>query len=307
VKRLLESVPVDRDAEERAWQVVRAAYAEHRPMRRRPPRLALALGALAVAVVAAVLSPPGRAVVDAVRRTIGVDHASPALFRLPAPGRLLVSGPGGTWVVSADGSRRRLGDWTQAAWSPHGRFVVGASANEVAAVEPGGTVHWKLARRGVSLPRWGGSSVDTRIAYLAGGVLRIVSGDGTGDRAIGPARHVAPRWRPGADHVLEYVDRDGRLVVLDVDRNAVLSRTPFRPRPSPTSTRGNTVYLDGERLFTAPGRLSGLARSPNGRWLVTTLPAADQLIFVGPRVLAISNVRAQFGGPVSLDGWAFGP
>jgi hypothetical protein len=307
LKRRLESVPIDRDAEDRAWQVVRAAYAEHRPVRRRTPRIALALAALAVAVTAAVLSPTGRAVVDAVRRTIGVDHAAPAIFRLPAPGRLLVSGPGGAWVVSADGSTRRLGDWTQASWSPHERFVVVASRNELAAVEPDGTVHWTLARPRVSLPRWGGSRTDTRIAYLSGNILRVVSGAGTGDRAIGPARHVAPRWRPGSGHVLEYVDRAGRLVALDVDRNAVVSRTPYRPRPTHAAIRGNSVYLDGERLFTAPGRLSGLAGSPNGRWLVTTLPAADQLIFVGPRVLAVSNIRAQFGGPISLDGWASSP
>ena len=30
-KRLLEQVPVDPEAEERAWEVVRAAYARHEP------------------------------------------------------------------------------------------------------------------------------------------------------------------------------------------------------------------------------------------------------------------------------------
>src|SRR5207245_9842527 len=51
LKRLMERVPADRDAEERAWSVVRAAYAEREPVRggsRR--RLMLASVALAVAV-----------------------------------------------------------------------------------------------------------------------------------------------------------------------------------------------------------------------------------------------------------------
>src|SRR6185437_12902716 len=159
----------DEHAEERAWAVVRTAYArrEHAPARVR--RWPLAAAGVAAAVAAAAFSPPGRAVVDAVRRSIGVEHAAPALFRLPAPGRLLVSGPGGTWVVSADGSKRRLGDYAEASWSPHGLFVVAASQDELAAIEPGsGRVHWTLARAHVSLPRWGGSKADTRIAYLSG-------------------------------------------------------------------------------------------------------------------------------------------
>ena len=87
VKRLLEGTPVDPAAEERAWAVVQAAHAEREPVPRphRDTRLVL-VGAAAVAAVAvAALSPPGRAVVDAVRKTIGIEHAQPALFRLPSP------------------------------------------------------------------------------------------------------------------------------------------------------------------------------------------------------------------------------
>ena len=102
VKRLLERVPSDREAEERAWAVVRAAYAEREQVRARPRRrLMLAGVALAAVVAASAFSPPGRAVVNAVRRWIGISHAAPALFRLPAPGRVLVSGSGGAWVVGA--------------------------------------------------------------------------------------------------------------------------------------------------------------------------------------------------------------
>src|SRR5439155_1370943 len=83
-----------------------AAAAEPEPVPARPPlRWGLAAAALLCAVAASAFSPPGRAVVDAVRRTIGVEHAAPALFRLPASGRLLVSGSGGTWLVAADGAK----------------------------------------------------------------------------------------------------------------------------------------------------------------------------------------------------------
>lgn len=364
--RLLEATPVDREAEERVWQVVRAAYAEREPVRRpQRSRYAVAFAALAVAVAAAALSPPGRAVVDAVRRSIGVEHAAPALFRLPAPGRLLVSGPGGAWIVSGDGSKRRLGDYTQASWSPHGLYVVAAAANEVAAVEPGGKVHWNLARPQVAFPRWGGSRTNTRVAYFTAGRLHVVGGDGKGDaQATGPAaaKLVAPAWRPGDRRVLAYVTTGGRIAVLDADRRAVawVGRNWGEPTAlawSPggktlaVATRTRLVLMNAETgrprvirapgiravawapdgrlavvrgrsvllleavpgdprlrtLFSALGRLVGLTWSPNGRWLLTALPSADQWIFLsGRRVAAVSNIRAQLGGPVTLDGWAPG-
>jgi hypothetical protein len=75
--------------------------------------------------------------------------------------------------------------------------------------------------------------------------------------------------------------------------------------------RGRTVLeldADGARtLFTAPGRLRGLAWSPDGRWLLTTLPGADQWIFVGgKRIVPVSNIARQFGGVPTLDGWSPG-
>ena len=98
MKRLFDAVPADSKAEERAWDVVRAAFAAREPdrRRRRGPVVVLVAAAGIAAVVAAALSPPGQAVVNAVRRSIGIEGARPALFRLPAPGRLLVSGAGGT-------------------------------------------------------------------------------------------------------------------------------------------------------------------------------------------------------------------
>ena len=243
VKRLLDSVPVDRDAEERTWAVVRAAYAEHEPARRAPRvrwTVAVAFALLAAAVAAAAFSSPGRAVIDAVRRSIGVEHAAPALFRLPAPGRLLVSGTGGTWVVAADGSKRRLGSWRQASWSPHGLFVIAATATELAAIEPGsGDVHWSLARPQIAFPRWGGSRVDTRVAYLTRGRLHVVAGNGRGDALVAVAAQVAPAWRPGDRHVLAFVTAQGRVRVQGAWTSAVYAR----PRAVATTSGFNSTPM----------------------------------------------------------------
>jgi hypothetical protein len=356
VKRALERIPADRDAEERAWAVVRSAFAEREavPRRRAGGRWALAAVALAVVCAAAALSPPGRAVVNAVRRSIGIEHAAPALFRLPSSGRLLVSGRGGTWVVAADGSKRRLGSWPYASWSPHGLFVVVASHDGLAAVEPrDGTVRWSLGRPDVALPSWGGTRTDTRIAYFSGESLRVVAGDGTGDRLLARrAVRVAPVWRPER-HEVAFVSASGIVVVENVDSGDVVARhrvdgsvrwlawSVDGARLAVATSRGVSIFgrkavtlqlrnigavafardgalalLSSEALLVygpegvqtvlrVQTRLAGVAWSPDGRWLVTSLPRADQWVFVGRRrVLAVSHIARQFAGPSpSLDGW----
>ena len=137
--------------------------------------------AVAVALLAAVLSPPGRAFVDRVRRAVGIEGAKPALFSLPAPGRLLVHSDAGVWIAQADGSRRLLGPYEEGSWSPLGRYVVATRANELVTLDAAGHVRWTLARPDVRFPRWSGTATDTRIAYLSGGRLRVVAGDGTHD------------------------------------------------------------------------------------------------------------------------------
>jgi hypothetical protein len=219
VRRALEhlDVPGEHEARVRSWEVVRAAFAEREPapLRRRVLRPALALAAL-LAVVAAAASPPGRAVIGEVREAVGVERAAPALFSLPAEGRLLVAADSGVWVVHSDGGRRHLGRYREAAWSPFGRFVAAAGPNELAAVAPGGGVRWTLPRRAVSGVAWGGSQLDTRIAYRSGGDLRVVAGDGTGDRVLARGvQPVRPAWRPATFHVVAYVAADGRVTLAD--------------------------------------------------------------------------------------------
>src|SRR5438552_16192457 len=109
LRRALESVspPGEADAQRRGWAVVRSAYAEREPSPRRRPFVRPVLAFAAVgAVVAAALSPPGRAVLSDVRDAIAptrVERSAPALFALPSPGGLLVESTDGVWVVHANG------------------------------------------------------------------------------------------------------------------------------------------------------------------------------------------------------------
>jgi hypothetical protein len=346
--------------------VVLAAFRERdaAPRRSRAPFVALA-AALVAAAGAAVASPPGQAVVDRVREIVGVERAAPALFSLPAQGRLLVSSDAGVWVVEANGRKRLLAGYREASWSPFGRFLVATRADELAALEPDGDVRWTLSRQRVHDARWGGTEADTRIAYLSRNQLRVVAGDGTGDRAVAAARTVAPAWRPGPGHVLTYVDPSNGVVTRDLvtdrvlwrvhdgravaalewssdgrrlhvrrrDRIDVLTRdgrswTGLRApatgvidgalRPGSHAWAAavhederSEVLVVGEpagRVFAGRGRVSGLAWSPDGRWLLIAWPTADQWVLVredGGSVRAVAGIAEQFRSRSAprLAGW----
>jgi hypothetical protein len=212
-------VPDGDAAADRARDIVLGAFAGREvvpPARNRRRALVVALALVAVAGIVAVASPPGRAVVDRVREAVGVARAQPALFSLPARGRLLVVSDGGLWVVDADGSRRRLGDYRAGSWSPFGRFVVATSATELAALEPDGDVRWSLARPAPHGAVWTGSRTDTRIAYADRSGIRVVAGDGTGDRLVAPGASGPLAWRPGSRSQLALV-AGGRARLVDVD------------------------------------------------------------------------------------------
>jgi hypothetical protein len=253
MRRLSEyRAPGELEAGERAWGLVHAAYGAREPVAW-PRRYArpLVAGALVAAAVAAALSPPGRSVVRSLRKAVGVERAQPALFSLPTPGQLLVTSRTGAWLVRPDGSKRLLGRYRDAAFSPSGLFVVATRPNELVALDPKGTelVRWALARPNPRFPAWAGTRTDTRIAYYSAGRIRVVAGDGTGDRALAPAAPVPPVWRPGPTRVLTYVT--GRTVVAeDVESEAVVLR--IRPGSAPTRLEWSD---DGQRLlvFTRRG------------------------------------------------------
>lgn len=260
-KRALARIrpPDESGAQARAWDVVRYAYHERAPSgRRRPHARRVLILAGAVLAGALALSPAGATVGRLVSRALGIQHASPALFSLPAPGRLLVSGSGGTWTVAADGSTRRLGPWTGASWSPHGLYVTVTSRDQLAAVDTRGNPHWALARPMVSDPEWY-PPTGYRLAYLSGRELRVVAGDGTGDHllAAGVAK-VAPAWRGDHPYELAYVSGQGRLVVRDADTGALL-------RSAKTSSPITRLAWsdDGKRLL-AVSRTAARVYAANG-------------------------------------------
>jgi hypothetical protein len=265
----------DGGARERSWRVVRAAYAAREPRRpRRRWALLVLVAALApvAAAGAAAASAPHSDVGRWVRGVLGVGerHERPVLGRVPGGGRLLVQAAGSTWVVSSDGAKRRLGAYAGASWSPHGLFVVGWRGRELTALEPGGRVRWSLApREPVSAARW--SPIDGyRIAYVAGAELRIVNGDGSGDRRHGPARaNVAPAWRPDARRVLAYVDASDRVDVVALGEHRRLWRSARLPGAlalawSPSGSRLLVVTRRRLVLLDRDGRRAGSRAVPPG-------------------------------------------
>ena len=227
LRRRLRSVhvPDEEAAGERAWSVIRAAFEEREPVswprRHTRPLLAVAVG---IVILAAAVTPPGRAVVGSLRdaigreKVVGVQRAQPALFRLPARGQLLVDSPTGPWIVQPDGSKRLLHGWSSARWSPSAKYVVATRRHELAALTPHGDVRWSLARRGrVTDASW--SFEGFRVAYLNGTQLRLVIGNGQGDHMLVPrVLPVAPAWRPtGPEHMLAYVGARGEVHVVDAD------------------------------------------------------------------------------------------
>jgi hypothetical protein len=296
LRAFLREAPVPRaeEAERRGRAVVAAAFVERggeeRPRRTPLPRLALALG-IAALLAALVLSPAGAAVRHWLGDVFepGVRNAEPALTRIPAGGRLAVDSPAGPWVVRPDGSRRLLGSYREATWSPHGLFLAVAAGRTLTAVEPDGTPRWSItAPARVEDPRWSPSGF--RIAYRSGGLLRVVHADGEGDSGLrSEAAAVAPSWSPDGLPELAFVDRRGRVVLADANTGQTLARVPALPgietlqwgaggillEASATAVRLRRIEFDklgGEQRPGTPqplrlpgfGQIGDIALSPRG-------------------------------------------
>jgi hypothetical protein len=289
--------PDEGAAEDRAWRVISAAGATGvgRPAIGRRHRRRVAQVTLVAALIALVVSPAGASVRHWVADRIepGVPHAVPVLSSLPGDGSLLVDSARGPWVVRPDGSKHLLGDYAEASWSPHGLYAVVTRGHELAAVEPDGTPRWTLTRPGhVELARWNGPD-GFRIAYLEFRELRVVDGDGTGDRQI--ARGVEPiaaAWRPGPAHDLSFATGRGAVVTVDADTG----RKVFgRPRESGVS-RVISLQWSGDRLLvTRLDRVQLLG--PTGRPLWTWTPPPGEHVRAatvrprGDRVAIVSGDR----------------
>jgi dipeptidyl aminopeptidase/acylaminoacyl peptidase len=313
--------PGEDDAAERGWRVVRAGF-EERPRRRRAgarrrwrPLAALAAGTAAIALV---ITPAGAEVGDWIRDVVDRDPApaGPPPLTLPSGGRVLATTAAGPWIVNADGSQRLLGAYETATWSPQGMFVAVTRGRQLLALEPSGRVRWQTTTPApIGVARWAASGF--RIAYLSGSrsgyevpprarrsdargpaqALRVINGDGTGDRLL--ARAVAetpPAWRPGPAHALAFADRRGRVVVRDADSGALLWRSaPGAPALqlawSADGERLAAVGVDRVRIFAGDGReLRSAATAP---LVPPPLAAAGALVEFAPRGHRFALVRAQ--------------
>jgi Tol biopolymer transport system component len=384
---MTQPAPGERESEDRNLDLVRRAY-RARPQPSVRPRSTLVLAVLLALVVAALLAvtPAGGAIGDFIGDRIGgidgEEPSQPALTALPDGGEVLVNSIRGPWVVKTDGSRRLLGDYDSASWSPRGLYVVATRGHQLIALTPGGEVRWSLARgQPVSLARWSPSGF--RIAYRSGTSLRVVNGDGSGDHLVAESvGGVAPAWRPAARHELAIAGRDGRIRLVDSDRGEVLWRTdrigvPLQldwsadgarllvvgtdtaleldsqgrsrravpldqgagstPGRYASFARGGHTYAlirttggggqsevvvvpegrEPRRVFAGPGRLTDLAWSPDGRWLLVAWRSADQWLFLQPgsnRIVAVSDIARQFDPGTdqlrsfpSVGGWCCPP
>jgi dipeptidyl aminopeptidase/acylaminoacyl peptidase len=323
--RLLDApVPDERGAEERTWRVVRAAHAARAetPAPRRRLRLAgvPATAALAVVLLAASGTAIGHWIRDLARP--GREHARPALASLPAAGRLLVVSREGPWVVRSDGSKRLLGRYGDATWSPHGLFVAATQGDQLVALEPGGRVRWTLARPApVSDPRWSPSGY--RIAYRTGPSLRVVAGDGTGDRELARGVAAAPAaWRPGPAHVLAYAGGGGAVRVVATEGARPLWRSTRGERPIELawSGDGRRLLARGERalrIFDERGRVlrtlrvaaTAAAFAPTGHRLavVTRGATGRSAVALIDAERATARERPIFAGPGELGDLAWSP
>jgi hypothetical protein len=264
IGRALSGVEVPGDgAETRTRSVVLAAFEAREPVpaRRRRSGLRLVLGVAGAALLAgvAVASPGSETVRRFVREVVVAPKARTlpsAPMRLPGGGSLLVrapeTAPGALWVVHADGTRRLLGPYRDASWSPHARFVVATAGHRVVAIDPrSGAVHWSLrAAAPVRAARWSLEATVPpccRVAYLTAGTLRIVAGDGSGDHELAPAdMRAAPAWRP-ADRrrALAYVDPTGAVRLVSAETGKALA-SPYHHGFRPTVLAWSS---DGKRLL----------------------------------------------------------
>jgi hypothetical protein len=290
LRRALQRIqaPDELDGQRRAWPLVRAAFEEREPVawprRNLLPLLAAAAG---VVILAAALTPPGRALVGSVRDAVTDETVKPkpALTSLPAPGVLLVNSKTGPWRVQFDGSKRRLGPWWAGSWSPQAKYVVVTRGHELAAIDPNakGAIRWSLSRSGaVHSARWSREAGD-RVAYLNGRGLRVVAGDGTGD---GPLRQLVgdtpPAWRPGGDRELAFSTVDGRIELVETDS----TKTRWRTGPGEVPTQ--MVWSeDGQRLLVLADRSLRVLDAEGRQLWITSLP-------IGPSGVAFVRKSHRF-------------
>lgn len=315
LERRLRTVAVpDPDAEARAWRLAHAAYRRRprpgaRAARRRVPILLAVVAALAVTATA---TPAGTGALDLLRDVAGPQRARPAaasvpsltsLRRVPGGGRLLVLRDHAGYVIGAGALPRRLGPATDATFSAFGRYVATASGRRLTVFAVDGRRVWSL-REPAPIDGLAWAPDGLRVAYRAGGRLRVVDGNGERPRDLARADGAAVAWRPGVSPVITY-QREPRVIAFtDVATGQDVARVAAPPgtfalrwsddggRLAVAAPRELRVYSPNGALLTrrrpAPGRTyDGVAFVPRTRRLaVVVRSGGSETLRLGERVLA---------------------
>ena len=143
-----------------------------------------------------------------------------------------------------------------------------------------------------------------RVAYLAGDELRVVTGDGVTDRAVGPAANVKPAWQPESDpeaaiHRVTYVDRLNRIANVDTDSGRVVWRTNVYSKP----VRSLEWSADGERLLIVAGDFATVQSSGGGPILKGPIATGVDHATISPDGSAVAVVSS---GPKGTELKLFG-
>ncbi|CAN5218064.1 hypothetical protein BH09ACT13_BH09ACT13_16600 [soil metagenome] len=161
-------------------------------------------------------------------------------------------------------------------------------------------MRWTLARPGATSPHWTGTETDTKIAYFDRSGIRVLAGDGTGDRLLVPGARGLLAWRPGARFVLAYATAR-EIRVLDVNTGRTLWRTARRPAAPVTavawSSNGKRLLAlspQALKVYDARGRLID-RNDPAEGW-----PDVDAAFQPGTERVAIARVH---GSQSTVFGW----
>jgi hypothetical protein len=319
-------LPGEDEAFERSRDLVRAAYAgrPEAPARRRP-LLALALAAaVAMLLLAAALSPAGARVGDWIGDRFASENDSgvSSLAALPPGGRVLTVARSGAFVARPDGSLDLVGRFTEAGWSPRGKYVIGVRGRRLVAVTPTGSLRWTVNRpRRVSHPAWSGG-LGYRVAYLERTALRVVAGDGTDDRLLRrAAAPVTPAWRPGAAWVVTYAGAGGLIETVDVDsgRRLWARRAGAQPVALAWTRDGRrmvALFPKSLRVYDRHGRPlarrplqdgRALALDPSGRRAAVAMAGRGGTSVSTVPLSAKGRARGLFDGPGRVAGIAWSP
>jgi WD40-like Beta Propeller Repeat len=263
-----------------------------------------------VAVIA--LTPAGAEVREWISDAIevGEEDARPVLGSLPTSGAILTESRDGVWILRDDGSRRRLGDYDHATWSPNGLFVGVSDRRELFAVTTTGEQRWRvLAPAPISAIDWS-SDDGFRGAYVAGGELRIVAGDGTDDASFrGVVGSPAIAWQPESDedlavHRLAFVNPKGQVTLADTDSDEVL----WRSAEIRAEIESLQWSADGERLLVA-GDGFGSVIDADGETAVKAVAAGASAAALAPggETVAVVRPSAKGGAELALVPAELGP